>query len=589
MGLFKMPAPKPRLARNGFDLSSRRIFSAKAGQLLPIGCWEVNPSEHFKFSVQDLVRTTTLNTASYARMKEYYHFFFVSYRSLWQWFDQFIVGTNNPHSALNGVKKNGTTNYNQICSSVPTFDLGKLITRLKTSDMDSQGFNYSEGAAKLLNMLNYGVTNKGKFMNLENLITSTAYLPSKDDKEPSSTYACKVSPFRLLAYQKIFNDFYRNQDWTPSDVRSFNVDDYADDSNLTIEPDVALKFCQMRYRPYAKDWLTSMKPTPNYSDGIFNLPEYVRGNGNVILTNNKSGSVSLDGSSNSSNSFSVNDLRAAFALDKMLEATRRANGLDYASQIEAHFGFKVPESRANDARFLGGFDNSIVVSEVVSTNGNAASDGSHASIGDLGGKGIGSLSSGTIEFDSTEHGIIMCIYSVAPQSEYNASYLDPFNRKLTREQFYQPEFADLGYQALIGSDLICSTLGMNQTQAGFSDIELNNNLLGYQVRYNEYKTARDLVFGDFESGKSLSYWCTPRFDFGYGDTDKKIAPENKGGADYRKKGNRSHWSSRNFYINPNLVNPIFLTSAVQADHFIVNSFLDVKAVRPMSVTGLSSL
>ena len=108
MGLFKMPAPKPRLARNGFDLSSRRIFSAKAGQLLPIGCWEVNPSEHFKFSVQDLVRTTTLNTASYARMKEYYHFFFVSYRSLWQWFDQFIVGTNNPHSALNGVKKNGT-------------------------------------------------------------------------------------------------------------------------------------------------------------------------------------------------------------------------------------------------------------------------------------------------------------------------------------------------------------------------------------------------------------------------------------------------------------------------------------------------
>lgn len=75
MSLFKVPSPKPRLARNGFDLSSRRVFSAKAGQLLPVGCWEVNPSEHFRFQVQDLVRTTTVNTAAFARMKEYYHFF----------------------------------------------------------------------------------------------------------------------------------------------------------------------------------------------------------------------------------------------------------------------------------------------------------------------------------------------------------------------------------------------------------------------------------------------------------------------------------------------------------------------------------
>lgn len=148
MSLFKIPSPKPKLARNGFDLSSRRIFSAKAGQLLPIGCWEVNPSEHFKISVQDIVRTTPVNTAAYARMKEYYHFFFVSYKSLWQWFDQFIVGTPNPNSALNGINLKSSTNpdYSAICESVPSFQLSDVLSHLKSMGKDSQGYPYSDGA-----------------------------------------------------------------------------------------------------------------------------------------------------------------------------------------------------------------------------------------------------------------------------------------------------------------------------------------------------------------------------------------------------------------------------------------------------------
>ena len=119
--------------------------------------------------------------------------------------------------------------------------------------------------------------------------------------------------------------------------------------------------------------------------------------------------------------------------------------------------------------------------------------------------------------------VLLCaFYSVAPQSEYNASYLDPFNRKLKREEFFQPEFADLGYQPVLSSDLMMSvrdpgyTPTASDTAAGYpkDTADANNRLLGWQVRYNEYKTARDLVFGEFESGQSLSYWCSPRFDFG---------------------------------------------------------------------------
>lgn len=604
MSLFKIPSPSPRLARNGYDLSSRRVFSAKAGELLPVGVWECNPSEHFSFQIQDLVRTANLNTAAYARMKEYYHFFFVSYKSLWQWFDQFIVGTPNPVSALNGVNivgtKRGQTDYGAICSNVPTFDLLELARSLysgaaKSAPYDSQGMSFGDGAFKLLNMLGYGVTNKGKLYNYldyfgayddKKLVDNkTSTLPPNSDFLRDFKY--RVSPFRLLAYQKIFNDFYRNQDWSSADVASFNVDDFAEDNHLNIDNVRAKKFVQMRYRPYPKDWLTSIKPTPNYDKGIFNLPSYV--------TKSSPDSVSRDVGStyiSSGGTFSVNDLRAAFALDKMLEATRRANGTDYSSQIEAHFGFKVPESRAGDARFLGGFDNSVSISEVVSTSDTSSSSG--AALGTIGGKGVGSLTSGRIDFDVKEHGIIMCIYSVAPQVEYNASYVDPFNRKLKREDFFQPEFADLGYQPILTSDLLFSIHNpaknseLPSPNSAFStgavDVnnEVNNILLGWQVRYNEYKTARDVVFGDFETIGNLKYFTTPRFDLAF---DRKVTRNSSTGFDSFSSG----LSSRQFYVNPCVLNSIFLVDAREADHFYVNSFFDVKAVRPMSVHGLSSL
>lgn len=593
MSLFKIPSPKPKLSRNGFDLSSRRIFSAKAGQLLPVGCWECNPSEHFQISVQDIVRTTNLNTAAFARMKEYYHFFFVSYRSLWQWFDQFIVGTSNPISALNGLKQNHTTDYTAICSSTPMFDLNTFVTHLKSDSMknayDSQAFPFKDGAFKLLNLLNYGVTEKGKFYDYKSYFSNSNNLGSTFLTDAVHKGNVMVSPFRLLAYQKIFNDFYRNQDWTPADVRSFNVDDYSADDHLIIDKAVAQSFCQMRYRPYPKDWLTSMKPTPNYDKGIFNLPDYVNGNSNMTPSRNP-GSVGVSSSGSSTLTFSVNDLRAAFALDKMLEATRRANGLDYSSQIEAHFGFKVPESRASDARFLGGFDNSIPISEVVATADTNNSNGKQ--LGDLAGKGLGSLNSGKISYDVKEHGIIMCIYSAAPQVEYNASYLDPFNKKFKREDFYQPEFADLGYQPVLSSDLLLTAVDPTKTPtvldkkgnniAHTAANEYNNLLLGWQTRYNEYKTARDVVFGNFETSGSLRYWTTPRFDLRF---DSYVSKK----SDIPAGGYASGLSSAQFYVNPNIVNPIFLVTAVAGDHFYINSFFDVKAVRPMSVHGLASL
>lgn len=280
--------------------------------------------------------------------------------------------------------------------------------------------------------------------------------------------------------------------------------------------------------------------------------------------------ASLDGVTplDRSNNLSVSDIRAAFALDKMLEVTRRANGLDYSSQIAAHFGFKVPESRRHCAQFIGGFDNQVVVDEVTATANGSVTSGSSSSssvVGQVFGKGIGSMNSNTLSFDTKEHGLIMCIYSVVPQVDYNSFYMSNFNRKLTREQFYQPEFQDLGYTPLNGYDMVMVSGDPSNT---FD----NNSILGFVPRYQEYKCGRDIVFGEFMSSKSLSAWTTPRTDF------------------FRTKAKSVSLTPADLMIDPKVLDSVFSVAYdghPKFDQFLVNSFFNIKAVRPMSVTGLS--
>lgn len=683
MSAFNLPTPNPSLPRNGFDLSSRRVFSAPAGALLPVGCWETNPGEHFRISVSDLVRTRELNTAAFTRCKEYYHFFFVPYKSLWSSSDKFFTGVSNSDSSLvdprsffqsepdsDSIENFDSYSLNNKLNSVPrntpTFSLQNLLDLLKLDfdrssvvfneefitkflkfKRDPLGYRYSFGSYRLLHMLGYGVLPNGNVRTssnvpftvnmdgfdtplseeelfkkaLEYIKTSPEYkdidLKTIDPNEfikllervvlklsPSGRYPGKPrfktgsssgsrevidgfansvepknldftpNPFRLFAYQRIYNDFYRNDNYEKSNPLSFNCDFAFNDDCSSISPEQMVCACQLRYRHWSKDWLTSVVPTPNYNEGIFNLPLYVGASGSsgTVFRDDLSTSIQLQGNQ----TFNVQDIRAAFALDKMLEATRRANGLDYSSQIAAHFGFNVPESRRNCAQFIGGFDNVVSISEVVSqSSGSVDGKGSLPSVtGQVFGKGLGSLSSDVIEFDSKEHGLIMCIYSVAPQVDYNAYNMDSFNRKLTREDYYQPEFQNLGYQPLQGIDF-----ALTVKPDGTSDNDFNNSILGYTPRYMEYKTARDVVFNNFMSGGSLSAWCTPRNDL----FRTILTPKNK---------KIFSVNPTTLLVDPAVLNPIFAFNydgTTETDQFLVNSYFDVKAVRPMSVYGLSQL
>ena len=66
--------------RSSFDLSSKKLFTAKIGEILPC-YWQIAiPATKYRISSDWFTRTVPVNTAAYTRIKEYYDFYAVPLR-----------------------------------------------------------------------------------------------------------------------------------------------------------------------------------------------------------------------------------------------------------------------------------------------------------------------------------------------------------------------------------------------------------------------------------------------------------------------------------------------------------------------------
>lgn len=562
--IFAKQKSKANLQRNAFDLSYSNKFTASPGMLLPCYVQEVNPNEHFVISPQSFLRTMPLNTASFVRGKQNIEFYFVPYRLLCRQFPQFVVGTDYKISALSEL--------NSYKGSLCTFSLSDTITSLVSSfkttsaatDICGQRVDY--GSCRLLDLLGYGVN------------APTIRALAKSTTEFNKSLDCNL--FRLLAYQKIYYDFYRNPMYELNNPAAYNIDDNFNTS--VSEPDFSdyaspnnARFV-LRYRNWKKDYFNCVSPYFQGADwlsspyGVSLVGKDLTGNSLLpfsspdISSGNAQSYMYSDSTSYRVTSFSIANLRSAYALDKLYRLSIAAGDGDYGSQIRAHYGFDVPYDNCK-SQFLGGISEPISISEVITT-----ATTSEAPTGDISGKGLSANSGQRIVFDSKEHGVIMGIFSVVPEADYNACGIDKFNMKIKREDYYQPEFADLGLSPL-------SLYEYSYCEP--SHLTNDNNVLGYVPRYIEYKTRVDYVHGEFESfsetsspvSGSLSAWTAPR----------------------QTQLNSTFKATNAFFkIRPNIWNNISNVAykgRESEDIFIVDFRANVQAVRPMSVSGLPSL
>lgn len=548
--IFARNAHRANLQRNAFDLSFTSKFTASVGMLLPCFCKEVNPNEHFRINPEMFLRTVPLNSAAYVRLKQYCEFYFVPTRLLWRSFPQFIAGTSNQFStAISDGSK---------FSSVPTWDFHTMLRLLSTSGNDTCGYPFKYGAVRLLDLLGYGVN----VSNVDSLIAANNTKP----------FEFKVSPFRMLAYQKIYSDFYRNSLYESIDVEHFNVDNTSSSSSIANQ---TASMMYLRYRDWKKDYFNAVTPQFQGNDFMsssskFSPIVFPQLNSNDLLpdTIETSGLQGVMYSSNTSTSlsrnFTIANLRSAYALDKLYRLMSSAKDGSYSEQMKVRFGVDSPDDEWK-SKFIGAIDAPVTIGDVTTTSDTYnESDNSGAIPGTLYGNGW-SQSKGSIDFTSKEHGIIMGIFSILPECDYQSDQIDAFNTKLKREDFFVPEFADLGKQP------------MPIYQFKFSKDTDMSKVLGWNLRYSEYKTSLDMVHGVFNSddkfqNQSYNAW---------------VAPRNQTLAQYSNGATVSFFKALPSVLNQVMVQQYDGTE--QTDQFLVNAAFNVQAIRPMSIYGEPSL
>jgi hypothetical protein len=584
--IMSLKSLRNKTSRNGFDLSSKRNFTAKAGELLPVKTWEVLPGDTFKIDLKTFTRTQPLNTAAFARMREYYDFYFVPYDLLWNKANTALTQMyDNPQHALDSsplkvVKLDGSMPFTDL-SSISRYLNSLAPDSVTVTNKDNYfGYNRALGSAKLMEYLGYG-----------NLYY---YAESTDNtfvKRPLH-YNLNVSLFNLLAYQKIYADYYRDSQWERVSPSCFNVDymPYSTGSSGMMLSFNYSDFYEnygmfdLRYCNWQKDLFHGVVPNQQYGDvASISMSVPVVADSSTALINSRINSSNSTTSLRfptdpvipeatpllTHPSFSILALRQAEFLQKWKEITQSGNK-DYKEQVEKHWNVSPGDGFSEICTYLGGISSSLDINEVVNQN----ITGSNAA--DIAGKGTG-VSNGVINFNSQgRYGVVMCIYHCLPLIDYTTDFVSPSVTRVNAADFAIPEFDRVGMQTVPLSYISNGPLSILPLSIP--------NEVGYAPRYIDYKTDIDTSIGAFKT--SLKNWVISYDNqslanqFGFSVENPELPVPNPA---------NSSWNYTLFKVNPNSLNPLFaveVDSSIDTDQFLCSTFFDVKVVRNLDTDGL---
>lgn len=486
------------IRRSKFKIPSRHLTSFNAGDLVPIYLQEVLPGDTFKMDTSMLVRSTTPlhPTMDNAYLDTF--FFFVPSRLVWD----------------NWARFNGESDKAWVQDT--TYTIPQLVMEVGDAVESGSIFDY------------FGVC-------------------PKNGQEVSYEFKVNALPFR--AYQKIWNDWFRDENLQDAiDINTGDSDDLSYDFNGCnfLMSSGNLKVCKYH------DYFTSALPKPQkgadvlipasgaapiytmplnnsvYSSSVkptftnfktfgekfdpLEHPDSATGGGTALTgavsgTSNNGNAVSVGssgsliqgmydpGSSLYANlnaiDITVNNLRLAVQTQKLLERDARG-GTRYTEILRSHFGIVSPDARLQRSEYLGGKHIPINMSEIAQTSASAGDN----YLGNL--AGYSSTASGGHDFTKSfvEHGYLIGLACVRTERTYSQGVEKLFFKK-NRLDFYWPVLANIGEQPIYKRELY----------AGFNE-GYDNAVFGYQEAWAEYRYAKNRLSGQFRVGVngSLASW-----------------------------------------------------------------------------------
>lgn len=442
------------------------------GGLYPTCAMDCVPGDKVKISTETMLRFAPLIAPVMHKVNVTTHYFFVPNRILWPNWEQWITGN--------------------LDVTPPYSYFARIIS----------GEDYTIPVKSL-----------GDYLGLPTDVVPNGYeFPNRN--------AQTFSPFSIAAYNKIWNEYYRDQN-----LQEPLTDSLIDGYNPLFGIDGGYASLPVKNRAWQHDYFTSCLPWAQKGDAVTipigeftDVPiEYVNNgwsttrdadNGSArnlsgmysqtigtnvgILTDSSSTfNVAIDNSNNlkaktselTAEAADINSLRRAFRLQEWLERNARG-GTRYIESILAHFGVKSSDARLQRPEYLGGSKGKMVISEVLSTAETTAP------VGQMAGHGISVSGGNEFQYNVEEHGWIIGLISVTPDTAYQQGLHRSLN-KFDRLDFYWPTFANIGEQEVTAKEIYASST--------FGD-----TVFGYVPRYAEYKYMNSRVAGEMKT--SLDYW-----------------------------------------------------------------------------------
>lgn len=569
------PLDRAKIAvhRSSFDLSSKKLFTAKVGEILPV-YWQIAiPGNKYRIKSDWFTRTVPVNTAAYTRIKEYYDFYAVPLRLISRSLPQAFTQMSDYMTSA----ASNASNTEQL-TSVPYTTTSAISDYLSNAAalLDDANIPYRYGACKLLDYLNYGSILDPNSLSKDIVTAAYTGITDLDDNLNPLLYkkSVAVNLLPLLSYQKIYFDFYSNSQWEKHQAFAYNVD-YWDGKSAFTKQTMSATWMQLRYCNYPKDMFMGVLPASQYGSvalmpasydptlnstrilalGVPSAPLLNNGNSNNVVVRSSSPSareVHLN------SDLSALSIRATEYLQRWKEVVQFSSK-DYSDQMAAQFGIKAPEYMGNHAHYIGGWSSVININEVVNTN--LDTDASQASIA---GKGVSSNSGHQITYDcGAEHCVIMCVYHAVPMLDWASTGQHPQLMVTSVSDFPQPAFDQLGMQPVPQLALVNSK---NMSGDGTGNI-------GYNLRYWQWKSDIDRVNGALRPQLAYQAWAAPL-----------------GGENLLTR--TGLWNYKSMKVFPFQMNSIFLpqvttsTYSLAVDQLICNVNFQVYAVQNLDRNGL---
>lgn len=555
--------PSVDISRSILDRSHSHKLSGNVGDLIPIFCdADILPGDTVSVDTSKVIRFQTMLSPFMDNIQADIYFFFVPNRLIWDHWQNFM-------------------GQNDTSAWVPQVEYSVPKLTVKPADPDNPNSNR---VGTILDYLGFPVENT---------------VSNKD-----------VNALPVRAYAKICEDWFRDENLSDP-INLYTGDNTVvatkEASYINDVPHGGAPFKVAKYH----DYFTSCLPFPQKGSPVnINLQAVVSGNlpvktgaNNVydagtpvfpLLTNNTkntAGSVQgtylLDalgtknmyingsnpynyqtasitgqhgivpmnlwadsaGLSLSGLAFSVNDLRYAFQLQKLLERDSRG-GTRYIETIRAHFGVVSPDARMQRSEYLGGNRFAIEVDQVCNT---AQSENDF--LGDLGAFSVTSDVHSDFTHSFTEHGVLMGLLCI----RYDHTYAQGLHKMWSRDDrfsYFWPEFSAIGEQPVLKQEIFCD--GSSADTAVF----------GYNEAYADYRYLPNRV-----SGEMRPYVTNGLFSWTLAD-------------DYESVPSLSDGWIRESESN---VDRVLAVTSANAHQFWADIYFNCKYTRPMPVYSIPGL